>query len=83
MVQLRKSEDTKDSKPVFDPNQILHKLKQKTNIINSGLLTKENNLLWPNSFITNKLATLVAIRAAEAGAFLTVGSKKYFKNPDC
>lgn len=34
----------------------------------------------PNSFITNKLATLVAIRAAEAGAFLTVGSKKYFKN---
>jgi len=34
----------------------------------------------PNSFITNKLATLVAIRAAEAGSFLTVGSKKYFKN---
>ena len=26
---VTKSEDTKDSKPVFDPNQILHKLKEK------------------------------------------------------
>ena len=34
----------------------------------------------PNTFITNKLATLVAIRAAEAAGYLTVGSKKYFKN---
>lgn len=33
-----------------------------------------------NNFVTNKLCTLVAIRAAEAAAFLTVGSKKYFAN---
>lgn len=32
----------------------------------------------PNTFITNKLATAVAIRAAEAAGYLTVGSKKYF-----
>ena len=34
----------------------------------------------PNTFITNKLATMVAIRAAEAAGYLTVGSKKFFKN---
>lgn len=34
----------------------------------------------PNSFVTNKLATMVAIRAAEAAGYLTVGSKKYFAN---
>lgn len=33
-----------------------------------------------NSFVTNKLCTLVAIRAAEAAGYLTVGSKKYFAN---
>lgn len=33
-----------------------------------------------NTFITNKLCTLVAIRAAEAAGYLTVGSKKYFAN---
>jgi hypothetical protein len=34
----------------------------------------------PNTLITNKLATLVAVRAAENAAYLTVGSKGYFKN---
>lgn len=33
-----------------------------------------------NTFVTNKLATLVAVRAAEAAPYLTVGSKAYFKN---
>ncbi len=33
-----------------------------------------------NSFATNKLVTMVAIRAAEAAGYLTVGSKKYFAN---
>lgn len=33
-----------------------------------------------NSFVTNKLATIVAIRAAENAAYCTVGSKAYFKN---
>lgn len=33
-----------------------------------------------NTFVTNKLCTLVAIRAAEAAGYLTVGSKKYFAN---
>ena len=33
-----------------------------------------------NSFVTNKLCTLVAIRAAEAAGYLTVGSKKFFAN---
>ena len=32
----------------------------------------------PNTLITNKLATLVAVRAAENAAYLTVGSKGYF-----
>jgi len=34
----------------------------------------------PNTLITNKLATMVAVRAAEAAPYLTVGSKAYFKN---
>lgn len=34
----------------------------------------------PNSFVTNRLATAVAVRAAENAAYLTVGSKAYFKN---
>ena len=34
----------------------------------------------PNSFVTNKLATTVAVRAAENAAYCTVGSKAYFKN---
>lgn len=33
-----------------------------------------------NTFATNKLVTMVAIRAAEAAGYLTVGSKKYFAN---
>lgn len=33
-----------------------------------------------NNFATNKLVTMVAIRAAEAAGYLTVGSKKYFAN---
>lgn len=33
-----------------------------------------------NTFVTNKLCTLVAIRAAEAAGYLTVGSRKYFAN---
>lgn len=33
-----------------------------------------------NKFATNKLVTMVAIRAAEAAGYLTVGSKKYFAN---
>lgn len=33
-----------------------------------------------NTFITNKLCTAVALRAAEAAGYLTVGSKKYFAN---
>lgn len=33
-----------------------------------------------NTFVTNKLCTLVAIRAAEAAGYLTVGSKKFFAN---
>ena len=33
-----------------------------------------------NNIKTNSLATLVAIRAAEAAAYLTVGSRKYFKD---
>lgn len=33
-----------------------------------------------NRFATNKLVTMVAIRAAEAAGYLTVGSKKYFAN---
>lgn len=33
-----------------------------------------------NTFVTNKLATIVAIRAAENAAYCTVGSKAYFKN---
>jgi hypothetical protein len=32
-----------------------------------------------NTFVTNKLATIVAIRAAENAAYCTVGSKAYFK----
>lgn len=32
-----------------------------------------------NTLITNKLCTLVAVRAAENAAYLTVGSKGYFK----
>ncbi len=34
----------------------------------------------PNTFVTNRLATAVAVRAAESAAYLTVGSKAYFKN---
>lgn len=34
----------------------------------------------PNTFVTNRLATAVAVRAAENAAYLTVGSKAYFKN---
>lgn len=34
----------------------------------------------PNSLVTNKLATAVAVRAAESAGYLTVGSKAYFKN---
>lgn len=33
-----------------------------------------------NKFATNKLVTMVAIRAAEAAGYLTVGSKKHFAN---
>ena len=44
------------------------------------VLLTEGKQIMPNTFITNKLATLVAIRAAEAAGYLTVGSKKYFKN---
>jgi hypothetical protein len=33
-----------------------------------------------NTIKTNSLATLVAIRAAESAGYLTVGSRKYFKN---
>lgn len=33
-----------------------------------------------NNFATNRLVTMVAIRAAEAAGYLTVGSKKYFAN---
>ena len=33
-----------------------------------------------NTFATNRLATMVAVRAAEEAAYLTVGSKAYFKN---
>lgn len=33
-----------------------------------------------NTFVTNRLCTLVAIRAAEAAGYLTVGSRAYFKN---
>lgn len=33
-----------------------------------------------NKFETNKLVTLVAIRAAESAGYLTVGSRKYFKD---
>lgn len=33
-----------------------------------------------NNFGVNSLATLVAIRGAEAAAFLTVGARKYFKD---
>lgn len=33
-----------------------------------------------NAFSKNSLATLVAIRAAEAAAYLTVGARKYFKD---
>jgi hypothetical protein len=33
-----------------------------------------------NTFATNKLVTMIAIRAAEAAGYLTVGSKKYFTN---
>lgn len=33
-----------------------------------------------NKFATNKLVTMVAIRAAEAAGYLTVASKKYFAN---
>ena len=33
-----------------------------------------------NTFATNRLVTMVAIRAAEAAGYLTVGSKKYFAN---
>ena len=32
-----------------------------------------------NTLVTNKLCTLVAVRAAENAAYLTVGSKGYFK----
>lgn len=34
----------------------------------------------PNTIKTNSLTELVAIRAAESAAYLTVGSKKYFKD---
>lgn len=34
----------------------------------------------PNTIKTNSLATLVALRAAESAGYLTVGSRKYFKN---
>lgn len=33
-----------------------------------------------NTFVTNKKTDLVALRAAEAAAYLTVGSKAYFKD---
>ena len=33
-----------------------------------------------NTFVTNKKTDLVALRAAEAAAYLTVGSKSYFKD---
>ena len=33
-----------------------------------------------NNIKTNSLATLVAIRAAESAGYMTVGSRKYFKN---
>lgn len=33
-----------------------------------------------NQFVTNKKTDLVALRAAEAAAYLTVGSKKYFSD---
>ena len=34
-----------------------------------------------NTFVTNKKTDLVALRAAESAGYLTVGSKKYFRDP--